>query len=458
MPSSSSIANLLKTTRKYPSFKPPEYPKYPNYYSGPPTRGANNAGSYFGNTYRAESHHQQPHQAKSLYDRQARSSFHGVTQQYGTYADLENEHNFARRLENTEDSYGGEREIQNFGQQLFSGQDGGLNANSSLNYHNLHDVSSRPYNRPDLIPKNMCVGNKAYPLNARLPPSTNNSLNFNTLPLPTRTVGANALASAIAPNNIPEPLNYSPLSSPRTPRLGAFSHLVNNAVGVGGAVPPGGNINGRSLIGSYGYAGQGQGQGHNQVPADPRLVAENDLNASARPYAPMATQNPLGTVPRNGLYVPTPINLPSGNNGPLSHNTHIGMKLGNYNNHTGQFPVPLTSPRTTSFMPFGSANTNPPRGLGDFGEFSAGSDFGGSDGLSQQSNEESGSLGDLSNGEYYFKGDYPPSLLDPIHIARDHNYNVDSLGAALESTLDSDPNSLVYGNRFAPQSKPWECL
>jgi hypothetical protein len=307
----------------------------------------------------------------------------------------------------------------------------------------------------------MCVGNKAYQSNARLPSSMNNSLSFNAPPLPGRSLGSNALASTIAPN-MPDPLNYSPLSSPRTPRLGAYSHLGNTAVGVGGAVPPGGSISARGHIGSYGYAGQMLGQGHNQVPADPRLVAENDLNASARPYAPMATQSSIGTIPRNGLYIPTPLNLTGGNSGSLTHNSHIGMKLNYNNNHTGQFPVPLTSPRTTSFMPFGSVNTNPPRGLGDFGEFSAGSDFGGSDGLSQQSNEESGSgslsLGELSNGEYYFKGDYPPSLLDPIHIARDHNHNVDSLGAALESTLDSDPNSLVYGNRFAPQPKPWECL
>lgn len=307
----------------------------------------------------------------------------------------------------------------------------------------------------------------------------NNSLNFNAPPLPARSVGPNALASTIAPNIMPDPLNYSPLSSPRTPRLGAYTHLGNSTVGVGGTAPPGGNLSARGHIGAYGYAGQGQGQqvpgpgpgqgqmlgqgqgqGHNQVLADPRLVAENDLNASARPYAPMATQNSLGAVPRNGLYIPTPINLTGGSNGSLSQNSHIGMKLGNYNNnnHTGQFPAPLTSPRTTSFMPFGSVNTIPPRSLGDFGEFSAGSDFGGSDGLSQQSNEESGSLGELSNGEYYYKGDYPPSLLDPIHIARDHNHNVDSFGAALESTLDSDPSSLVYGNRFAPQSKPWECL
>lgn len=369
-------------------------------------------------------------------------------------------------MENSEDSYGGEREIQNFGQQLFSGQDCGPNGNSSLNYHNLHEASLRPYSRTELGPKNMCVGNKIYPSNVRMPPSMTNSLNFNAPPLPGRCVGPNAMTSTNAPNTMPDPLNYSPLSSPRTPRLGAYNLLGNNTAS--SAVPPSANISARGHVGSYSYAGQqalgqgqgqmlGLGQGHNQILADPRLVAENDLNASARPYAPMTAPNSVGAVPRSSLYIPLPSNLNGGNNG-LNQSSHIGSKLGNYNNHNGQFPVPLTSPRTTSFMPFGSANTNPQRGLGDFGEFSAGSDFGGSDGLSQQSADELGSLGELSNAEYYFKGDYPPSLLDPIHIARDHNHNGESLGAALESTLDSDPSSLVYGGRFAPQTKPWECL
>ena len=448
-------------------------------YSLPFTATPNRTSIQSGHIIRPESHHQQIQlsTAKALMDRQTRLSYHGMAQQYGTYADLENELNYARRLENPQDPYGGERdlyggerEVQNFGQQLFSGQDvgpNGLSNNSSLYQQQQHDISMRQYGRPELLSKstgsiNGSI-NKPYTSNNRAVQSMSNSLNFNTLrgasPLgpcgPGTGSGPGSTLSSTS-----DPQGFSPLDSPRTPRPGPYNHLGGNpGVGTGPALGSGALISPRTHLGNYTYPTTiQQGQNHSPGHADPRLAPDNTLNTSVRPYASMAP-TPPNVTPRATYHTspntngdPGQLTQPPSNSNSNSNNN----KFSNYNSSTGQYLMALPSPRTTSFMPFGSGNLPAQRSLNDFGEISAGSDFSGSDGLSQQSADESTPPGDHNNVDYYFKGDYPLSLVDPIHTNRDHNTEI--LCSSLESNFDSNMNFGFNSSRFASTSRPWESL
>ena len=427
------------------------------------TASPNRTSIQSGHIIRPESHHQQQVQlstAKALMDRQSRLSYHGMAQQYGTYADLENELNYARRLENPQDPYGaerdlygGEREVQNFGQQLFSGQEGGSNGPNNSSLYQQHDTSMRQYGRSELLSKSTGTINKPYTSNNRAVQSMSNSLNFNTI----RGASPLSLGQSSGPSSClsstPDPQGFSPLDSPRTPRPGPYNHLGGNpGVGTGPALGSGAIISPRTHLGNYTYPPSGQsGQNHSPGHADPRLVPDNSLNAAVRPYVSM---NPPTTnaAPRAPYHTSTSLigdpgllNQPSNNN-----------KFGNYSSQAGQYFVALPSPRTTSFMPFGSGNLPAPRSLNDFGEISAGSDFSGSDGLSQQSADESVLQSENRDVDYYFKGDYPMSLLDPISLNRDHDN--ENLCASLDSNFDTNSNIGFNSSRFAATSRPWEGL
>jgi hypothetical protein len=393
--------------------------------------------------------------SKSAYDRQIRSSYHGATQQYGTYADLENEMNYMRRQDNHLDNYGGEREVQGFGQQLFSGQSGSQNIADNVNFHNSYE-SQRPYNRTEMaFPlKPTTLGNKAFTTNNRMMQNTSGNSDPNVLPLPARSLGP--------ASNSTDSLNYSPQNSPRTPRLGNFNI---SGGGVGNASILGSSAPSRGPLNPYSYPGQqvqvlGQGQQQQSSgQADQRLLAERDHNTASRPYA-STTNNNVAAIQRSAYgNISSLVGNGNGNNaGSINQGAHVSAKHTNQTNTAGQYTASLPSPRTTSFMPFGSLNSCATRGLGDFGEFSVGatgSDFGGSDGFSQQSTDEQASLGDQSAADYYFKGDYT-STLDPIHISREQN--MDNIESTLESNIDSDVSIYGYGNRFSYPSKPWESL
>ena len=387
---------------------------------------------------------------KSAYDRQARPSYHGATQQYGTYADLENEMNYMRRQDYHLDNYGGEREIQGFGQQLFSGQSSTQNLGDNFNFHNSHE-SQRPYSRTEMAfpQKPTTLGNKAFtPMNNRMMQNISGNSDPNIPPLPVRS------------SNSADPLSYSPQNSPRTPRLGNFN--VGGGVGntsiLGSTTVPS-----RGALNPYSYSGQqvqvlGQAQQQSSGQTDQRLVGERDQNIASRPYASTAHSNAAGI--QRSAYGNISSLIGNGNNdGSLNQGSHMSAKQTNQANTAGQNTANLPSPRTTSFMPFGSLNSCATRGLGEFGEFlvgAAGSDFGGSDGFSQQSQDEQASLGDQSANDYYFKGDCTSSMLDPINISREQN--MDIIESTLESNIDSDVSIYGYGNRFSYPPKPWESL
>lgn len=389
---------------------------------------------------------------KSAYDRQTRSSYHGATQQYGTYADLENEMNYMKSQGNHLDNYGGEREIQGFGQQLFSGQSGGEIIGDNVNFHYSHE-SHRLQSRTEMVfpSKPTTVGNKPYTTNNRMMQNISGNSDPNILPLPVRSLGP--------ASNSTDPLNYSPQNSPRTPRLGNFN-IGGGAIAVTSAL--GSTLPSHGPLNPYIYPGQlaqalGQGQQQSSSQTDPRLLAERDLNIASRPYTSTAHSN-VATVQRSA-YGNVSSLVGSGNSvGLVNQGYPANTKHNNQANTAGQYTASLPSPRTTSYMPFGSLNSSTTRGLGDFGEFSvgAGSDFGGSDGLSQHSTDEQASQGEQSTVDYYFKGDYTSTMLDPIHISREQN--MDNIESTLESNIDSDVSIYGYGNPFSYLPKPWESL
>lgn len=400
-------------------------------------------------------------------DRQTRLSYHGMAQQYGTYADLENEQNYARRLDNPQDPYGGERdlyggerEVQNFGQQLFSGQDGGPTGLSNSSLYQQQDISMRPYGRPELLSKSTGSINKPYTSNNRAVQSMSNSLNFNSL-RGASPLGQGGSGSGSGPGSTlsssSDPQGFSPLDSPRTPRPGPYNHLGGNpGVGTGPALGSGALISPRTHPVNYTYPPTNQqGQNHSPGHADPRLVSDNSLNTSVRPYASTAP-TPSNVTPRATYHTSPNTNGDPGQlNQPPNSNSNSN-EFSSYNSSTGQYLMTLPSPRTTSFMPFGCGNLPAQRSLNDFREISAGSDFSGSDGLSQQSADEPVQPGDHNNVDYYFKGNYPLSLVDSIHTNRDHNTEI--LCSSLESNFDSNMNFGFNSSRFASTSRPWDGL
>ena len=416
---------------------------------------------------------QLPQHAKTLLDRQQRSSFNDAPNRFNAYHNQEDEGFMTARSEGP-DPYG-DREIQGFGQQLFSNRDNGIAGLNAGGYAHPQDPSMRYRDGSPVSPQ----GSQG---------SMNSSINSHIKTFPSagsRSPHSNSMQPGLSLHNISprghpdtSSQNFSPGSSPRSPHMGYNRNVGPNSPH---------NYNYPPSLGQQLHLGQSLGQG--QIDTREQRLSFNNDDHSPRSFPQrlnnMANNaiNVAGVSPRNNYlttanhasHISNPALFAQKNQNQTqlqsqnqalnqAQNPQIqGQSLvqnqalqnqNKYNFATGtQYSLALPSPRTTSFMPFGSTSN---RALPDYSQSDHGTDYPLQDDLitfgefnateyaSEYNNAYNKNEFNIGkdrtfsnehseydyNKEYKeFRNEYTPSMLDSLHM-----YPLDGLVEPLEST------------------------